>query len=476
MLNSIKLKLVVLFLVVFSLFFAGLELFLYYKLEEVTIHLADEHLTSEVDTLANLMAIEEAQGQLESELAELAAAVTGVYAEKLSGHYYQIVSPDGEVLVRSPSLWLADVTLPTEYIGETKFLTVTGPGGGEIRLYSKSFDFSLGPLTFQAGDTLEDTHMLLSSFRTTVLFIFPVVFIVCGLGVFFMTGWALRKIKSFTAKVGQITEENLSERVEERGVATELQPLAASFNTMLGRLEESFNRQKQFLSDASHELRTPTSIIKSFCDVTLARERAAGDYKEAIRKIGDTVNRMCDIINRILVISRLDTKTIQFKPVKIDLMSMMKDVVKLIESSAQSKGVITGLKGTSVTVKGDREGLMEVFTNIVENAIKYNKPNGSIDIDVSDSGNMAVVSIRDTGIGIPQEEMERIFDRFYRVDASRGVTVGSGLGLSIVRTIVEAHGGTVHVTSEVGEGSSFIICLPKNLDVDNSARYQNTPS
>ena len=470
MLNSIKLKLVVLFLVVFSLFFAGLEIFLYYKLEEVTIHLADEHLKSEVDTLANLMAIEEAQGQLESELAELAAAVTGVYSEKLSGHYYQIVSADGEVLVRSPSLWLGDATLPVEHASETEFLTVTGPGGGSIRLYSRSFDFSLGRLTFQAADTLEDTHRLLGSFRKTVLFIFPVVFIVCGVGVFLMTGWALRTLKSFTAKVGQITEENLSERVEERGVVTELQPLAANFNTMLGRLEESFNRQKQFLSDASHELRTPTSIIKSFCDVTLSRDRAAGDYKEAIRKIGDTVNRMCDIINRILVISRLDTKTIQFKPVKTDLLAMMKDVVKLIEPSAQSKGVTTSLSGANVTVKGDREGLMEVFTNIVENAIKYNKPNGSIDISVSDSGNTAVVVIRDTGIGIPESEMEKIFDRFYRVDASRGVTVGSGLGLSIVRTIIEAHGGTVNVTSEVGVGSSFSISLPKNPEANADTR------
>ena len=470
MLNSIKLKLVVLFLVVFSLFFAGLEIFIYYKLEEVTIHLADEHLASEVDTLANLMAIEEAQGQLESELAELAAAVTGVYSEKFSGHYYQIVSAEGEVLVRSPSLWLGDATLPVEHAFETEFLTVTGPGGVPVRLYSKSFDFSLGRLTFQAGDTLEDIHSLLGSFRKTVLFIFPLVFIVCGLGVFFMTGWALRSLKSFTAKAGQITEENLSERVEERGVVTELQPLAASFNTMLGRLEESFNRQKQFLSDASHELRTPTSIIKSFCDVTLSRDRAAGDYKEAIRKIGDTVNRMCDIINRILVISRLDTKTIQFKPVKTDLLAMMKDVVKLIEPSAQSRGVTTSLKGASVTVKGDREGLMEVFTNIVENAIKYNKPNGSIDISVSDSGNTAVVVIRDTGIGIPESEMEKIFDRFYRVDASRGVTVGSGLGLSIVRTIIEAHGGTVNVTSEVGVGSSFSISLPKNPEANADTR------
>lgn len=464
MFNSIKFRLVVWFLVVFSIFFTGIELFLYYKLEEVTVRLADEHLSSEVDTLANLMAIEEAQGQLESELQELASAVTGVYAERLSGHYYQIVSTDGKILVRSPSLFLSDdAILPVVRSASNEdFRDVTVPNIGTVRLKSQTFNFSIGTLTFQAADTLEDTHKLLSSFRNIVLSIFPFVFIVCGIGVFLLTGWALRALKAFTAKIGQITEENLSERVEERGVVTELKPLAASFNTMLGRLEESFSRQKQFLSDASHELRTPTSIIKSFCDVTLARERASNDYKEAIRKIGETVNRMCDIINRILVISRLDNKTILFKPVKIDLMDLMKDVLKLIEPSAANKGVGIKLGGRGVTVKGDREGLTEVFTNIVENAIKYNKPQGSVNIDVSENPEQAAVTVEDTGIGIPEGEKEKIFDRFYRIDASRGVTVGSGLGLSIVRTIIEAHGGTVEVKSELGKGTAFTVTLPKN--------------
>ncbi|MBI4950238.1 MAG: HAMP domain-containing protein [Deltaproteobacteria bacterium] len=469
MFNSIKLRIVVWFLVVFSIFFAGIEFFLYYKLGEVTIHLADEHLQAEVDTLANLMAIEEAQGQLESELQELAAAVTGVYAEKLSGHYYQLVSEDGNILVRSPSLALAEETLPV-YTGseEGDFRTIIGPGNEHMRLISRSFQFSVGRLTFQAADSLEDTQELLSSFRNVVLAIFPVVFVICGIGVFLMTGWALKPIRAFTRKIGQITEKNLAERVEERGVAIELKPLAASFNTMLGRLEESFSRQKQFLSDASHELRTPTSIIKSFCDVTLGRERGPGDYKEAIRKIGDTVNRMCDIINRILVISRLDNKTIQFKPVRVDLMDLMKDVLKLIEHSAASKGIGIKLEGTNVFVSGDREGLTEVFTNIVENALKYNRPQGRVEISVNESNGGALISVFDTGIGIPEGEQEKIFDRFYRVDASRGVTVGSGLGLSIVKTIVEAHGGRIEVKSQFGSGTTFNVYLPKNPETGDA--------
>lgn len=465
MLNSIKLKLVILFLLVFALLFSGIEIFLYYKLEDLVINLSDEHLTSELETLANLMTVEEAHGQLETELVELSTAAKGVYAEKLSGHYYQILASDGRIMVRSPSLSLADASLPV-IIGSSApdFRTVAGPDKIPIRMVSQSFKFSIDTLTFQAGDTVEDTYELLSSFRNVVLALFPAAFIFCGIGVFVMTGWALRSLKVFSSKVGQITAENLSDRIEEKGVAEELKPLAASFNTMLGQLEYSFSKQKQFLSDASHELRTPTSIIRSYCDVTLARDRQSGDYKEAMRKISDTVNRMCDIINRILVVSRIDSKAIQFTPDRIDLMDIMKDVLKLIESAAAGKGVSIKVGGSSVMMKGDREGITEVLTNIVENAIKYNKSGGEVDVNVGEQGGMAVVTVSDTGIGIPESEKNKIFDRFYRVDASRSVTVGSGLGLSIVRSIVEAHGGDIHVDSVVGTGSTFVIRLPRNID------------
>jgi len=471
MFNSIKLKLVVWFLAVFLLVFAGLEIFLYVKLESLIVSLADEHLTSELETLANLMTVEEAHGQLETELEELSTAATGMYAEKLSGHYYQIVSPDGKILVRSPSLALANASLP-QVPGATTpdYRTVVGPGNMPIRMVTQAYSFSIGYLTFQAGDSIEETYELLSSFRNIVLVIFPLIFIMCGLGVFVVTGWALRSLKSFTLKIGQITEENLNERIPEGGLVDELRPLASNFNIMLSRLEASFSRQKQFLSDASHELRTPTSIIKSFCDVTLGRERTANDYKETLKKVGETVNRMCDIINRILVISRLDNKTIDFKPVRVDLMDIMRDVQRLIEPAAVHKDVAIRLSGAGAVVKGDREGLTEVFTNIVENAIKYNRLKGNVNIRVSEESGNAVVTIEDTGIGIPKEEHDKIFDRFYRVDTSRGLTVGSGLGLSIVRTIIDSHGGHIELESTQGEGTTFRVYIPLPSDKTGGPR------
>jgi len=462
--NSIKLKLVILFLVVFSVVFTGLEVFLYYKLEGVVISLVDDHLDVSVNSLSNLLTIEEGHGQsIEKEMAEIALTATGEYAKKLSGHYYQVLYADGTVAVRSPSLSLADAMLPPETPepGIALHETITGPAGEQLRMITRSVNFAIGPLIFQVADSLDDTYVLVSSFRNIILYIFPAFFVLCGVGVFFITGWALNSLKSFSAKVGEITEESLSERVEERGVVSELKPMAANFNTMLGRLEGSFMKQRQFLSDASHELRTPTAIIKSFCEVTLAKDRPAEDYRAALEKIGSNVNRMHDIINRILVISRLDSKAMQLRPVRIDLKEIMKDVITLIEPTAASKGIEISFSGPSVTIRGDREGITEVLTNMVENAVKYNRPDGRVEVEVSESGEFAVVSVTDTGIGIPAAEKEKIFDRFYRVDTSRGLTVGSGLGLSIVRTIAEAHGGRVEVESEEGHGSTFRVFLPK---------------
>ena len=308
---------------------------------------------------------------------------------------------------------------------------------------------------------------MLGSFRNIIIIIYPVIFFVCAIGIFILTGWALGSLNTFSSEVSQITEENLGDRIGERGTVTELKPLAESFNTMLERLEASFAKQRQFLSDASHELRTPTSIIKSFCDVTLGRERNVKDYKAALGKIGSAVNRMNEIINRILVISRLDSKTIRFSPVRIDVKEMLRSVLKLLEITAAAKGVELRLQGPEINIRGDKEGLIEVFTNIVENAVKYNKSGGRVDVALAPEGERVVVTVTDTGIGMPDKEIEKIFDRFYRVDASREITSGSGLGLSIVRTIVESYGGSIAVDSVLGEGSTFTVDLPVEPKIES---------
>lgn len=462
MFKSIKIKLFAWFLIIFSVILTGLGIFLYFELRSFVLAQVDHQLTASLQTIADVMLIEESHGQLQMELWELANVKRGEYAEKLSGHYYQITSSTGEILSRSPSLWLANVNLPP-LIGSAvpQFTTITGPKNKSLRITYQAMSFSIGPLTLQMADAMDDTYEILDNFRNIIIFTLPLVFIVAGFGGLLITSRTLRPLKTFSLKVGQITEENLSDRVDEKDLDNELKPLAVSFNKMLGNIEGAFARQRQFLSDASHELRTPTSIIKSYCDVTLSRERTAKDYRDALNKIGESVNRMCDLINRILVISRHDTKTMQIRPSSVNMGDIIKDVIRLLETTAANKEVNMTYTDRNIIVSCDRESITEVLTNLAENAIKYNKQGGSINIELSEDLNWVITTLKDSGIGIPSEEIPKIFDRFYRVDTSRGQTTGSGLGLSIVKAIVEAHQGKIEVESAIGKGSIFRVYLPK---------------
>lgn len=460
--KSIKYRLIFWFLSVSSVIFTGLGIFLYYELRGTVIGSVDRHLETEIQLLASWLREEDEHGHMEMEFVELSKAAVGEYAVSLSGHYYQIVSSNGKVIARSPSLSIANAYLPLENnLSQTpRIKTITGPEKGLLRLRSQSFKLTNDTITIQAADTLQEYYHLLDSFRNTILIVFPLTFIFSWIGILIITDLSLRRLKILSKKVGRITAKNLNERLEQQNMDRELMPLVDSFNTMLGRLEESFNRQGLFLSDASHELRIPTAVIKTSCDVTLGRERTAQEYADALRTIAGMANRITDIINRILEVSRLESSTFLLKLSDVDLMDIVQDVVRLIEPFALSRGIIINLKGSSVNIKADRERLIEVFTNILDNAVKYNKPNGRVDIEVSKWDGEAIVEVADTGMGIPDNEKERIFDRFYRLDASRNMTAGSGLGLSIVQAIVKAHGGRVEVESKVNKGSCFIVYLP----------------
>ncbi|MBI3596048.1 MAG: HAMP domain-containing protein [Nitrospirae bacterium] len=461
MLTSIQSKLIVWFLTVFSIVLIGLGFFLDYQLSEIVIGSVDSHLNSEVQFIAGLLRVEQQQGPLETELLEFSQAAVGEYSVALSGHYYQIVSSNGKLLVRSPSLAIPNASLPIEAESLTpSYKTIVGPEKTPLRLLNQSFQLPTGVLTLQTAESLEESYKLLGSFRKIILIVFPVLFIVSGIGIWMMIDLSLRPLELFSKQIGQITEKNLNERMDERSAARELRPLAVSFNTMLGRLEAAFSKQGQFLSDASHELRTPTSVIKSYCDVTLGKERTPSEYQEALRMIATNVDRMTDIINRILEISRFDSKTFSWVTVEVDLLDVMNDACKLLEASASSRKIALRLNGVKTTVRADRERLTEALLNIVDNAIKYNRTGGRVEIDVTRAGPWAVVTVTDTGIGIPDIDRQSIFDRFHRLADGRDLAAGSGLGLSITRAIVEAHGGKIDVQSEVGKGSQFRIFLP----------------
>ncbi|MBI5286966.1 MAG: hypothetical protein HY878_05170 [Deltaproteobacteria bacterium] len=458
MFKSVRFRLIAWFLGVFSLLFLILSLFLYHKLETIVIGSVDSHLHYEVQLLSSLIKAE--GGRIDIELSE---AETGDYSIPLSGHYYQVVSSDGNVLALSPSLSIVDAYLPIPPVSfEPVNTTIIGPGKGILRLHNQSFKLSNDIIiSIQASESLEEAYNLLRLFRDTILIVLPVVFLLSGAGIFIITTLSLKPLNLFSDKIGRITERNLNERVDMEGIAHEIKPLAMNFNTMITRLENSFLRQRLFLSDASHEIRTPVSVIKSYCDVMIGKERTIAEYQETLKKIGEMVDKMADTICRILEVSRLESKTFQLRLEELDLMEIMGDVVRLFESSASQQGIAVNLAGIHWTIKGDRERLMEAFANLVDNAIKYNRQGGRVDIHVGESGREVVVTVSDTGGGIPPDEREHIFERFYRLPEARDTVRGSGLGLPIVKAIIHAHRGRIEVESEVGKGSRFVVFIPK---------------
>lgn len=463
MFDSIKLKLLAWFLAVFFVIFTLLGFFLYYELKEIVIGSLDNHASSEVTLLAGILSKEEEHGHLEEGIMELTSAATGEYAVALSGHYYQMVDANGIVLGRSPSLSLANKYLPiTSMSEEPVFEVIIGPAGDPLRLVTQTFQYTGLRLTVQVADSLIDSYHLLYSFRTIILVAIPAIFLISISGVIYISGRSLRPLNAFSEKVGLITEKSLKERIDDTTPVKELRPLATSFNVMLSRLEKSFARQREFLSDASHELRTPTSVIRSQCDVTLRKERSEEEYRETITNIGKAAGRMTAIITRILDASRLESKIFHLKVEKIDLHELLDEAVRLLTPTATEHGLKISLNERKVVVMGDKERLSEVFVNLVDNAVKYSTKGGRIDINLSEEGKYAITSISDTGIGMTEKDKDMIFERFYRVDKSREEIPGSGLGLPIVKAVLDAHRGKIDVETEEGRGSTFKVYLLKH--------------
>ncbi|MDT8318694.1 MAG: ATP-binding protein [bacterium] len=454
MLSSIKGRLALWFFIIFSIIFSTFGVFLYHNIEKILIGSVDSHLHSEVQLILGLLDVDAEEGE-----AELSEAAVGEYALPLSGHYYQLTAADGTIITLSPSLSIVGTSLPLpEKSRAPLFSSVTGPDKGPMRLLIQTFELPTGELTIQAGESLEETHLLLERFKNTIALILPVCFLVSIAGIILITRLSLKRVDLFARKIETITEKNLAERVDEVSLEQELKPLAASFNTMMGRIEKSFETQRRFLADASHDLKTPQSVIKTRCDVTLSKEREKDEYIEALETIRRHVDKMTDLTNRILKVSALESDTLIMEKEELDLARIIDAVVKDMKSMRNVSIDINGEE--KLKVCGDRAMLTEMFSNLIGNALKYNVENGSVDVKLLHQGNEAVVSVKDSGIGIAADKLGRIFDRFYRADKSRGVTEGSGLGLSIVKAIIENHGGRIEAVSEPGSGSCFSIYLP----------------
>jgi heavy metal sensor kinase len=313
----------------------------------------------------------------------------------------------------------------------------------------------------QLGTHLHFVRKNLSDFKNNILAVFPIILILGTLGGWILARRSLSPIGYIASKAQSITSQNLSERLIPRGTGDEMDDLIQTINEMIARLEASFKRMAEFTADASHELKTPLCAMRGEAEVLLSKGRTAGEYQEGLAHFIEQFDHLNQMINDLILLSKLDSSQIELKIVPLRLDLLVKDLCNLFQVLAEQKGITLEIdKAQELTVMGDKFRLQQLFTNLIDNAIKYT-PEGTIRVTLEKNQENVFVKVSDTGIGIPEQEREKIFKRFYRVDKSRSrETGGVGLGLSIAEWIAHAHHGRIEVDSELSQGSTFTVYLP----------------
>lgn len=301
----------------------------------------------------------------------------------------------------------------------------------------------------------------LSSIAGISLILLPALAILAVVGGYMVAGRALKPIQKISAAAAQIRQGgDLKKRIELGEGKDELHELADNFNQMFERLDDSFETERRFTSDASHELRTPMSVIMAQCEYTLEKPRSAEEYQEALEVIHRQGSRMSGMIRDMLDFTRLEGKAENFAREIVDISELAGSVCEDM-ALIQEKGIrLNANIKEGVFVEGNRSLLSRLLVNLITNAYRYGRENGKIWVTLEEDEKEIRLLVADNGIGIADEDQEKIFSRFYQVDASR-TGRGSGLGLSMVRQIAQFHGGQITVKSRLGEGSRFIFSIPK---------------
>lgn len=299
-----------------------------------------------------------------------------------------------------------------------------------------------------------------SEFNSRGLILMAIVIILGGVTAYIVLGIGLRPIKTLNRQITSINANNLNTRITDFNAGDEIDSLARSFNDMLNRLEQSFDSQLRFTSAAAHELKTPLTTVKANLDILkIAKEPNKEKYQEIFHSVENQNNRMIRLVDDLFSVSMERDydfgDSIQIGELFSDILADLDDRIKEMELSVNIENNV----GSPLLCNSAM--LRRAFTNLIDNAIKYNVAGGKIRIDLAEQNNIVQITISDTGVGIPAEHQDRIFEAFYRVDSSRSrKTAGSGLGLAIVKDTITRHGGTVRMHPNALLGTTFVVRLP----------------
>ncbi len=354
-------------------------------------------------------------------------------------------------------------TLKTKITEKIPFLNPSPKGEITFRLICRQLLYHqerVGWITI--GLSIERIEESMENLLDVLLAAILISILLLAFASYLLTGKALNPVHIITKKANQISQNNLEERIQVPVENDELGQLSQVLNNLLDRLQKAFTTQQQFLADAAHELKTPLSVLRAHWESELNNAKLSLDIKEKLVQDIETISRLSHLINNLLLLSKTEAvrSTFEFNVIQLDevINEVLSDARVLADMKARRIEVV---ELPPVKILGDRMRLYQLFFNLMDNAINYGSESGKIWISLKIQDNWSIVEIRDNGPGISPDDLEHIFDRFYRAKKDRArKTGGSGLGLSICQLIAQSHDGKIEVESETGKGSVFRVKLP----------------
>lgn len=379
----------------------------------------------------------------------------------------RVADPQGKILatfgeIPDPIVLLMDnqLLLPQELEG--RFETIAIRGHDALRLYTIPLYDSLSQKTLlliQTGDTLAQVTTAqnqLWRYTLTVGIAGSALAIVVG---FFLLRQGFRPLDRILSRVREIGGKNRAIKIPEETSPPELQELANTLNSMLQRLDKAFKAREIFIAGVSHDLRTPLTVLQGQVDVMLMQPSVDEESRQNLQKMSTEVRRLTRMTNNLLLSGQLESNP-TFTPEEIDLRGLLNEVVREMQALAHGLNLKVSTPDV-VVVSADRDLLKQMVLNVVDNAVKFTPKGGTVELSLSDEEGLAVLKVSDTGPGIPQENLSRITEPFYKADTThKSGHGGAGLGLSIVKQIIDLHGGQLDIQSQVGLGTKVTIKLP----------------
>jgi len=469
---NIRLQLTLWYTAILFLILAFFGLVVYIGLSRSLLVTVDSHLQREVGEILGNLEFESSL-EMEDDGPSTETEIELKYTPEV-GVFWRILDSSGRPLI-DPG-YFAGATFDEATLGtnQTHLENGTLANGTPIRLYTVPFTFeNHGGGIVQVAESYRHVQEVQQQLVFLMALGIPLTLLAASLGGWFLAGRALGPIARITRTAQEISADDLHQRLNLKLPDDEVGQLAATFDDMLARLEDAFERQKRFIADASHEMRTPLTILKGDVEVALNRPRSADQYRETLQMVNETADRLTALVQELFLLARADNHQIPLNLKEVNLARLLaKEVAKLMPNAIK-QGVALKLDAPDrLLMTADPAKLSQLFVNLIDNAIKYTGPGGEVKITVNSQPAHVFISIADTGPGISPEHMPHLFDRFYRVDKARShhdtgaASSGAGLGLSIAQWLAHLHGGQIDLSSQMGQGSTFIVKLPLEPPTD----------